>query len=162
MKNLTKRSFFSTSTKTVPINYFHFPYISRPYPIQHYFPYLCPLYSNLYHIKSLLTLIFTTQLIHLLLLIILPLSPFHFLFIILYSLFSITTSSFTALFHILHYSTHLSLFTILNYYLIITFIITHLSFTSFSIINHHNHTQYYYSYIYSLSICPWVATKFII
>ena len=120
------------------------------YPTLLYFPYLCPLYSNLYHIKSLLTLIFTTQLIHLSLLIILPLSPFHFLFIILYSLFSITTSSFTALFHILHYSTHLSLFTILNYYLIITFIITHLSFTSFSIINHH--TQYHYSYIFTFNL----------
>ena len=128
------------------------------YPTLLYFPYLCPLYPFLYHIKTLLTLIFTTQLNPLLLLKILPLSPFHFLFIILYSLFSIQTSSFTALFHILLNSTHLyyhfhySLFSITTLCLIITFIITHLSFSSFSIITH----------IYSLSISPCIATKFII
>ena len=104
---------FLNSPLYIP-NYFHFPYISRPYPILHYFPYLCPLYSNLYHIKSLLTLIFTTQLIPLLLLIILPLSPFHFLFIIPYSqlqhhpllldfIFYITLLTFITIFTI-HYS----------------------------------------------------------
>ena len=131
-----------------------------PYPIQHYFPYLCPLYPFLYHIKTLLTLIFTTQLNPLLLLKILPLNLFiSFLFfsipyfqlkhkpLLLYFIFYITLLTFITIFTI-----HYSLFSITTLCLIITFIITHLSFTSFSIITH----------IYSLSISPWVATKFII